>query len=59
MAVKQVELGEGGGHGEARRKGMIVALEREIELLKDLQHEHIVQYLGGSFVVRPRTLGEF
>lgn len=46
MAVKQVELGAGGGHGEERRKGMIVALKREIELLKNLEHEHIVQYLG-------------
>ncbi len=57
MAVKQVELGEtGSGHGAERRKGMIVALEREIELLKDLQHEHIVQYLGAYravVVMRP------
>lgn len=28
---------------------MLEALEREIELLKGLQHENIVQYLGASF----------
>jgi hypothetical protein len=34
---------------------MVEALEREIELLKELQHENIVQYLGewGGFSVFP------
>lgn len=44
MAVKQVELGS--GKNVERKRGMIEALEREIELLKELQHENIVQYLG-------------
>ncbi|KAL7337053.1 kinase-like domain-containing protein [Rhodotorula toruloides] len=56
MAVKQVELPTGKTHNEERKKGMLEALEREIELLKDLQHEsesastafHIVQYLDSS-----------
>jgi mitogen-activated protein kinase kinase kinase len=46
MAVKQVELGS--GKNVERKRGMIEALEREIELLKELQHENIVQYLGES-----------
>ena len=49
MAVKQVELGGNGvGKLDDRRQGMVDALEREIELLKELQHENIVQYLGKS-----------
>ena len=46
MAVKQVELPTGSGPNEERKKSMLSALEREIDLLKDLQHENIVQYLG-------------
>lgn len=46
MAVKQVELPTGSGPNEERKKSMLNALEREIDLLKDLQHENIVQYLG-------------
>jgi mitogen-activated protein kinase kinase kinase len=46
MAVKQVELGK--NRSSARTKGMVDALEREIELLKELQHDNIVQYLGKS-----------
>lgn len=46
MAVKQVELPTGNSHNEERKKSMLSALEREIELLKDIQHENIVQYLG-------------
>lgn len=46
MAVKQVELPRGIAKMEARRRDMLSALEREIELLKDLQHDNIVQYLG-------------
>lgn len=45
MAVKQVEL-VGKGRSMERTKGMIDALEREVELLKELQHDNIVQYLG-------------
>ncbi|KAK4688917.1 mitogen-activated protein kinase kinase kinase, partial [Tremellales sp. Uapishka_1] len=47
MAVKQVELGTN-QRNEERKKSMVVALEREIELLKELQHENIVQYLDSS-----------
>jgi len=46
MAVKQVELGK--NRTSVRTKGMVDALEREIELLKELQHDNIVQYLGKS-----------
>jgi mitogen-activated protein kinase kinase kinase len=45
MAVKQVELA-GKDRTSARTKSMVDALEREIELLKELQHDNIVQYLG-------------
>ncbi|GAA5868144.1 hypothetical protein JCM3774_001036 [Rhodotorula dairenensis] len=48
MAVKQVELPTGTSHNEERKKGMLDALEREIELLKVLQHDNIVQYLDSS-----------
>jgi mitogen-activated protein kinase kinase kinase len=48
MAVKQVELPTGSTQNEERKKGMLTALEREIDLLKDLQHENIVQYLDSS-----------
>ncbi|KAJ7774878.1 ste11-like protein [Mycena metata] len=47
MAVKQVELPTTGSNQE-RKKSMLTALEREIELLKELQHENIVQYLYSS-----------
>lgn len=46
MAVKQVELPTGNSHNEERKKAMLSALEREIELLKEIQHSNIVQYLG-------------
>ncbi|TFK29968.1 Pkinase-domain-containing protein [Coprinopsis marcescibilis] len=48
MAVKQVELPQGTGPNQERKKSMLSALEREIELLKVLQHENIVQYLYSS-----------
>jgi len=44
MAVKQVDLPTGSAPNEERKKAMLSALEREIELLKDLHHENIVQY---------------
>lgn len=48
MAVKQVETSGGSAAAEARKKSMLDALEREINLLKDLQHPNIVQYLASS-----------
>ncbi|KAG6874181.1 hypothetical protein C0995_003727 [Termitomyces sp. Mi166 len=48
MAVKQVELPTGSGPNQERKKSMLSALEREIELLKNLQHANIVQYLYSS-----------
>ncbi|KAK7014848.1 STE11-like protein [Favolaschia claudopus] len=48
MAVKQVELPTGSAPNQERKKSMLSALEREIELLKDLQHQNIVQYLYSS-----------
>ncbi|GJJ12118.1 hypothetical protein Clacol_006359 [Clathrus columnatus] len=48
MAVKQVEIPTGSAPNEERKKSMLSALEREIELLKTLQHENIVQYLDSS-----------
>ena len=48
MAVKQVELPTGSGPNEQRKKSMLDALEREIDLLRELQHENIVQYLDSS-----------
>jgi mitogen-activated protein kinase kinase kinase len=46
MAVKQVELGQGKARTSERTLQMVKALEREVELLKELQHDNIVQYLG-------------
>ncbi|TFK55044.1 Pkinase-domain-containing protein [Heliocybe sulcata] len=48
MAVKQVELPKSSGPNEQRKRSMLDALDREIELLKTLQHENIVQYLDSS-----------
>lgn len=50
MAVKQVELPTS-EKTEERKKSMVDALEREIELLKELQHDNIVQYLGELILV--------
>lgn len=49
MAVKQVSLPTGSGVNEERKKSMLSALEREIEFLKELQHENIVQYHSMCF----------
>lgn len=48
MAVKQVELPTGTGPNEQRKKSMLDALEREIDFLRELQHDNIVQYLDSS-----------
>lgn len=48
MAVKQVELPTGNKETEQKRLTMIDALQREMNLLRDLQHENIVQYLGSN-----------
>ena len=45
MAVKQVELPTGSAPNLERKQSMLSALETEIELLQNLQHENIVQYL--------------
>jgi mitogen-activated protein kinase kinase kinase len=50
MAVKQVSLPTGSGVNQERKKAMLSALEREIELLRELQHENIVQYHGARIV---------
>jgi mitogen-activated protein kinase kinase kinase len=46
IAVRQVELPNGTSEKEERKRDMMTALEREIELWKQLQHKNIVQYIG-------------
>ena len=47
LAVKQVELPRtSGDKDDERQTGVIAALKGEIETLRDLDHPHIVQYLG-------------
>ncbi|KZV88666.1 kinase-like protein [Exidia glandulosa HHB12029] len=48
MAVKQLELPSGSSHNEEQKKNMLTELQREIDLLKDLQHDNIAQYLESS-----------
>jgi len=47
IAVKQVELPTtASDRDDVRQKGMVTALKAEISTLKDLDHPHIVSYLG-------------
>ncbi|SPC66915.1 related to BCK1 ser/thr protein kinase of the MEKK family [Ustilago sp. UG-2017b] len=47
IAVKQVELPRTASDREdSRQKGVVAALKSEIETLKDLDHPHVVSYLG-------------
>ncbi len=49
MAVKQVEVPSNSNSVlDKRKESMVAALKREIDLLRDLQHENIVQYLGSN-----------
>ncbi len=49
MAVKQVEVPSNTNSNlDKRKENMVAALKREIDLLRDLQHENIVQYLGSN-----------
>ncbi|KHO00773.1 MAP kinase kinase kinase Ste11 [Metarhizium album ARSEF 1941] len=50
LAVKQVQMPAPGatGQSETRKRGMIEALNREMNLLRDLRHPNVVQYLGCS-----------
>jgi len=49
MAVKQVEVPSNTNSNlDKKKEGMVAALKREIDLLRDLQHENIVQYLGSN-----------
>ncbi|CAA7271665.1 unnamed protein product [Cyclocybe aegerita] len=48
MAVRQVELLIDSGTDQEVKKSMFSALDREIELHKNLEHENIIQYLFSS-----------
>ncbi|CAN6618217.1 serine/threonine-protein kinase Ste11p [Trichomonascus vanleenenianus] len=48
MAVKQVELPADDNENAQRKKGMVDALQREMDILRELHHENIVQYLGSN-----------
>ena len=49
MAVKQVEVPSNSNSVlDKKKEGMVAALKREIDLLRDLQHQNIVQYLGSN-----------
>lgn len=60
MAVKQVELPSTAGTAiDAKKNTMVEALKREIALLRELKHPHIVQYLGSSSETENNTLNIF
>lgn len=49
MAVKQVEVPSNSNSTlDKKKENMVAALKREIDLLRDLQHDNIVQYLGSN-----------
>lgn len=48
MAVKQVELPTETSQDQKHKKSMVEALEREMKLLQEMQHENVVSYLGSS-----------
>ena len=49
MAVKQVEMPSNTNTVlDKKKENMLAALKREIDLLRDLQHDNIVQYLGSN-----------
>ncbi|KAI9826775.1 MAG: ATP binding [Phylliscum demangeonii] len=49
MAVKQVEMpSDSGTQMDRQKQSMVAALKHEIGLLRELQHENIVRYLGSS-----------
>ena len=49
MAVKQVEVPTNTNSTlDKKKEGMVAALKHEIDLLRDLQHDNIVQYLGSN-----------
>lgn len=48
MAVKQVELPSDEAQDQKHKQSMVEALQREMNLLRDMQHENVVSYLGSN-----------